>query len=220
MYKKISRITSVAIVVALFSSCASMSSMQTARVTNQGEVAFGVGGGYVSTDIQLGEAETIEIAAPLMEVTARYGITERLDVGAKLGIIGTAGLDAKYQFLGDRHSTLASSAGLGVYYLSLTSSSGDTESESSIVDLHIPVYLSVHPTDFFAFYAVPKFIVRRNNYSVNATSETASSNWMGVTTGIRLGRKTGFFAEYSYFGTSSYDAPLGQFMLGIGIGIN
>lgn len=197
-------------------SCASMSSMQTARVTDKGEVGFGGGAGYVRSDINLGDSDTISIAAPFLEAFARYGITERLDMGVKFTVIGPMGIDAKYQFYGDKESGLAASAGFGLFYLPITS--GD--SKAIITDLHFPLYLSVHPLPALGIYAVPKFILRNNSYNADGVRETETSNWLGVTTGMRFGRKNGLFVEYSYFGNNKFDVPLSQFNIGFGIGIN
>jgi len=122
--------------VILLSGCASMSTMQTARTTPQGELGYSVGGGYVNTEMPIEGVDTISFKAPMLEVGARYGVTDKLDVGGKLTIIGTAVADAKYQFLGDRESKVAGSAGLGVGYLSMES--GNTT--SNLYDLMVPTY--------------------------------------------------------------------------------
>lgn len=222
--KGLTSIIVFAIITVFFTGCASMSSMQTARVTDKGKFGVGFSGGYVKTELQMGDIEGIDVAGPLMEISARYGITEKLDVGAKLGIIGTSGADAKFQFLGDKQSKLASSAGFGVYYLSSESSTTINQTTSTVksmvIDMHFPLYFSVHPTSYLGIYAAPKYILRLNNYDDNGVSESASSNWLGLTTGLRLGKKNALFVEYSYFGSSAYSVPLGQFMIGIGIGIN
>jgi hypothetical protein len=222
--KRLTSIFVFAIITVFFTGCASMSSMQTARVTDKGKFGVGFSGGYVKTEIEIGDLESIDVAGPLMEISARYGISEKLDVGAKLGIVGTSGADAKFQFLGNKQSKFASSAGFGVYYLSSESSTTINETtntlKSTVIDLHFPLYFSVHPTNWLGIYAAPKYILRLNNYNDNGVSESASSSWLGVTSGLRLGRKNALFMEYSYFGSSAYSVPLGQFMIGIGIGIN
>lgn len=201
--------------VALFASCASMSTMQTARTTHKGEFATGFGGGYVKTDVEIGTLDTISIAAPFMEIGGRYGITDKLDVGAKLTLIGTAGVDVKYQFLGDKESMFAAAVGGGLGYLSI--SSGD--SESNLIDLQIPVYLSLHPTEWLSIYASPKYVMRNNFWKSSSTTGNDMSHWYGATGGLRLGRGTAFFAEYSYFGNSAINKPFSQFTVGVGIKI-
>ena len=197
-----------------------MSTMQTARTTEKGEFGYGFGGGVIRTDIALGDVDTISLNAPFMEIGARYGITDKLDLGAKLTLIGTATVDAKYQFLGDGESKLAGSAGFGLGYLSISSESNGNTSESKIFDLMVPVYFSVHPADWFAVYASPKYVFRINSYnSSNDVSGSSTSSWYGVTTGIRLGKRVGFLAEYSYFGNSEISIPLSQITGGIAIGI-
>ncbi len=224
MKKRLTNIVMILAVAAFMSGCVSMSSLQTARVTEPGEFGVGLSAGYVNTEIDLGEdAEPIKLSTPYFELAGRFGITERLDLGARLGLIGTAGLDLKYQFLGDNQSPFASSAGFGVSYVSVSSSSssGDTstESNSNLVDLTFPVTFSYHPTDFLGLYVAPKFVMRINNYTVDGESDSQSSSWLGATTGIRMGRKNALFVEYSYFGSSANDVPFGQFMVGVGFNI-
>lgn len=205
--------------VLLLSGCASMSTMQTARTTEKGEFGYDVGGGYIKTDIALGTADTISFKAPFLEIGGRYGVTDKLDLGAKLTLIGTATADAKYQFLGDGESMLAGSAGFGLGYLSISSGSGVNTSDSKIFDIMVPAYFSVHPTDWFSVYASPRYVFRINSYSSSNESGTDNSSWYGVTAGIRLGKRVGFLAEYSYFGNSEIPVPLSQFTGGIAVGI-
>lgn len=224
MKKRLTNIVMILAVAAFMSGCVSMSSLQTARVTEPGEFGVGLSAGYVNTEIDLGDdAEPIGLSAPYFELAGRFGITERLDLGARLGLIGTAGLDLKYQFIGDNESPFASSAGFGVSYVSISSSSSSgetsTESESNLIDLTFPVTFSYHPTDFLGLYVAPKYVLRLNNYTVDGVSDSQSSGWLGATAGIRLGRKNALFAEYSYFGSGSYDTPFGQFMVGVGFNI-
>jgi len=199
----------------LLSGCASMSTMQTGRTTEKGDLGFGFGGGTVNSELALGELDTLDIKAPFLEVSSRYGITDKLDVGAKLTLIGTAVADAKYQFLGDHESLVAGSAGFGIGYLSITS--GD--SESKIFDLMTPVYFSLHPTEWFSIYCSPKYVLRINSYTDGVESGSGSSHWYGVTGGARLGKRTAFLVEFSSFANSEVDIPFTQVTAGVAIGI-
>ncbi|MFN3555746.1 MAG: DUF5777 family beta-barrel protein [Bacteroidales bacterium] len=223
MKKRLTNIVTLIAIAAFMSSCVSMSSLQTARVTEPGEFGVGLSAGYINTEIDLGDDESISLKAPYFELAGRFGITERLDLGARLGLIGTAGLDLKYQFIGDNVSPFASSAGFGVSYVSISSSdsSGDSsnKSESNLIDLTFPVTFSYHPTDFLGLYVAPKYVMRLNNYTVNGESNSQSSGWLGATTGIRMGRKNALFVEYSYFGSGSQESAFGQFMIGLGFNI-
>ncbi len=201
--------------IVVLQSCASMSTMQTARTTEKGEVGFGFGGGFVQADIAQGKSDTIKIKAPFVEVGGRYGITDKLDIGAKLTLIGTAVLDGKYQFLGDHESKVAGSVGLGFGYLGIESGN----SKSTMYDIMTPVYFSYHPADWFSIYASPKYVFRINTYSNDKTSGSGSSHWYGVTSGVRFGKRFGFLMEYSYFKNSEYSKPLSQVTGGFVFGI-
>ena len=197
-----------------------MSTMQTARTVGKGEFGVGFGGGTVNSEIALGDADTIDVSAPFLEVGARYGVTEKLDLGLKLTLIGTSVLDAKYQFIGDGESKFAGSVGLGAGYLGI--SSGDAR--TNIVDIIVPTYFSFHPNQWISLYASPKYILRINSYETvdqndMTVNDSQSSSWYGATGGIRLGKRVAFLAEYSYFANSLDIAPLGQITAGIAIGI-
>jgi hypothetical protein len=216
-------LTGMAVVLALFfSGCASMSTMQTARTTNKGEFGGGGGMGYVNTKIPLGtdtagNTTSINLKAPFMEGSARYGITDNLDLGVKLTIIGTATMDAKYQFIGDKTSLFAASAGFGLGYLSI--SSGD--SKSNVYDIMVPFYASVHPAEWFAVYVSPKYVLRLNSYTENAKSGFSNSHWYGGTGGLKFGKKTSFMIEYSYFRNSAMsEVPFSQVTAGLTFNIN
>lgn len=205
-----------AVLSIILSSCASMSSLQTARTTPVGEFGYGVGGGYVKSEIQLGETDSTQnLNAPFVEVSTRYGLTDKLDVGARLTIIGTGVVDAKYQFLGDQESVFAGSAGLGLGHLSINS--GDTKSR--IYDVMVPLYFSVHPTEWFSAYASPRYVYRINSYTTGEEKGSSSTHWYGATGGIRVGKKFGAFLEYSRFGNSDESTPFSQVTGGISIGI-
>jgi hypothetical protein len=222
-FQRMIRLGAFALAIYMLPSCVSMTSLQTARTMEKGEFGGGFGGGMVNAEINSG-TETFDLKAPFMEASARYGITDKLDAGAKITLIGTSGLDVKYQFLGDKQSLLAGSVGTGFGYLSLSSGSGDNISKSVITDINVPVSFSIHPKEWFAFYASPRYTLRLNSYNntVNGVDDKGSSNsnWYGITTGIRLGKKVGFLVEYSYYlNDTDGTPPLTQFAAGLAIGI-
>jgi hypothetical protein len=214
IYTILVKISFAIFVIALLTGCASMSTMQTARTVGDGNFELEIGGGAVNTDIALGELDTLSFSAPFIEVGGRYGITDKLDVGAKLTLIGTATADVKYQFLGDQESLGAVSTGLGIGYLSI--SSGDNESK--IFDIAVPLYLSLHPTPWFSLYSCPRYTLRINSYTSDEDSGSSTSHWYGATAGMRLGKKVAFLIEYSYFGNTEIDIPFSQVTGGIAIG--
>ena len=195
----------------LISSCASLSTMQTARVVEKGEIVTTIGGGTVKTDIPIGTLDTMNLKMPLMEIGARYALGNNFDIGAKITLIGTAVVDGKYQFLGDNKSFLAGSIGLGLGYFSVKSG----ESKSEFYDIMVPTYFSVHPIKWVSIYTSPKYIMRINSFSNGKTTGNGTSHWYGGTVGLKLGNKTGFLIEYSYFKQSQLKTPFTQITAGI-----
>ncbi len=205
----------------LLSSCASMSTLQTARTTEKKKLVGGFSGGTVNFDTGIKKDTTptssnIVLNVPFIELYARYGITDKWDAGMKLTIIGTFLVDTKYQFLGDDKSKFAGSIGLGLGTLNITS--GDYTNK--VKDVHFPLYLSYHSAEWFGLYANPRYIMRFNSEK-NGSSPTTTytSNWYGATGGIRLGKKSALFLEYSYFLNSKVSNPFTQFTVGLGFGV-
>jgi len=197
----------------LLSGCVSMSSMQTGRTVGQGNTEINVGGSGVKYGFVLGSetTDTASVSAPMLEADFRYGVTDKLDVGGKVSLLGTSGLYGKYQFLGDRESVLAGSVGAGFGYLQLGASSGIDDASFSIFDLTVPVYFSVHPAKWIGIYATPRYTMRIIGKD--------SSHWFGGTGGIRLGNRFGGFAEYSLFTSSAATVNLSQVAFGLSFGL-
>jgi hypothetical protein len=196
----------------LLSGCVSMSSMQTGRSVGQGNTEINVGGSGVKYGFIVGSeaTDTASVSAPMLEADFRYGVTEKLDIGGKVSLLGTSGLYGKYQFLGDRESVLAGSVGAGFGYLQLGADSGVDETSFSIFDLTVPVYFSVHPAKWIGIYATPRYTLRLAG---------GASHWFGGTGGIRLGNRFGGFAEYSLFTSSNATTNLSQVAFGLSFGI-
>jgi len=199
-------------VIALFlSGCVSMSSMQTGRTVGEGKTELNVGGSGVKYAFILDEeADTASVSAPMIEFDFRYGVTDKLDIGGKVSLLGTSGLYGKYQFLGDQESVLAGSVGAGFGYIQLGADSGVDETNLSIFDLTVPVYFSVHPAKWVGIYATPRYTLRFAN---------GVSHWVGGTGGIRLGNRFGGFAEYSLFTSNIATTNLSQVTFGLSFGI-
>ena len=94
--------------------------------------------------------------------------------------------------------------------------------ENNIFDLTVPAYFSYHPSDWLGIYASPRYTFRNNRVTdVDGVKKDAfKSHWYGVTGGMRIGKKTAFLLEYSYFGNNQNSSPLSQITGGIAIGIN
>jgi hypothetical protein len=215
MKKNISKLYYLAftgVTALLLSGCISMSSMQTGRSVGQGNTEINIGGSSVKYAFVVGseEKDTASVSAPMLEADFRYGVTDKIDIGGKVSLLGTSGLYGKYQFLGDRESVLAGSVGAGFSYLQLGAGSGLDEVSFSIFDFTVPVYFSVHPTTWVGIYATPRYTLRLAE---------GSSHWYGGTGGIRLGNRFGGFAEYSFFSSSAATVNLSQVAVGLSLGL-
>ena len=177
--------------IPIFTGCASLSTMQTARVTEKGKIDFIVDGGSAYY------ADMPPDRNPVSELGLRYGITDHLDMGFKISITNISILDFKYQFLGDKNSKFAGSIGLGGG-IDMGIADGIT---SYTYDTMLPVYFSYHPNDWLSLYCSPKYILqKRDNTSYDGQYESTLTHYYGATTGIRIGKRVAFLAEYSLFG--------------------
>lgn len=71
-----------AVVTAMVSGCASITAVQTADTIGRGNLQWGIETGIQGTSPRDGDTG---FAWPRIDVAARYGLTERLDVGARIG---------------------------------------------------------------------------------------------------------------------------------------
>lgn len=194
---------------ALTTACVNSSTLQTAKALDPGNQRILVGGGFYSSpsinaDASSASNSDVTLAMPYMELGYRRGIIDKLELGAKVTVPGTAGIDAKYQFLDAGKFALA--AGLGGGYLKLTSGSDGMESTSKIFDTTVPLYASYDIAKAFAVYTAPKYVLR---YTSSVDSMGASSSGLnhlvGATVGTRVGNRWGLFLETSYLKSVSSD---------------
>lgn len=136
----------------LLSSCAQISSLQTAKPLPKGDAvlgasiaAYGVtGDDFIGGDLGVG-------VLPHLEIFGRYGIANNFDAGLKLSSNANIAIDGKYQFLGNQNSKFAIAIGAAFEY--------QYNPDLKFVNRQtLPIYFSFHPNDDFALYASPKFI--------------------------------------------------------------
>lgn len=194
---------------ALTTGCVNSSTLQTAKALDPGTQRILVGGGFYASpslneDASDATGEDTSLALPYMEVGYRRGIVDKVEVGAKVTIPGTSGIDAKYQFL--QSGNLALAAGLGVGYLKISSGSEGMETSTTVFDTMVPVYASYDLAKAFAVYASPKYVLRYAS-SVDDMNETSSgmNHLVGATAGVRVGNKFGLFLETGYLKSVSND---------------
>jgi hypothetical protein len=203
------------------SACINMSSLQTAETLKPNTSRVIIGGGYYQSPAVLAgletnedeEAETLdsefeELKVPYLEVGARYGLMEDLEVGAKLTLIGTIAADGKYRFYESGAVSLAAGLGLGYVDIESSAGSGETESKakSRIIDVMLPLYASYRVSEMFALYTSPKYVYR--NISTSSTvgegelkteeSDSSGLSLLGGTLGFMVGSSWGLALETTY----------------------
>jgi hypothetical protein len=189
--------------------CVNSSTLQTAKALDPGKQRILVGGGYyaspsLNADASESTGDDVSLALPYMEVGYRRGIVKKVELGAKVTIPGTAGIDAKYELLNDGKFAVAAGAGFG--YLKLTSGAEGMETSTMLVDAIVPVYASYDLAKAFAVYASPKYVLRyAKSVDEMAQSSSGMNHLVGGTLGTKLGNNRGLFLEASYLKSVSSD---------------
>lgn len=187
--------------------CVNMSTLQTAKALEPGKQRVLVGGGYyaspsVNADVSSStstssSSSSVSLALPYMEIGYRRGIVENLELGAKVTIPGTVGLDGKYQLV--RAGNFAVAAGLGGAYLKLDSGDDQMKTSTQLIDAIVPVYVSYDIAKPFSIYASPKYVARfAQSTDTNGAMSSGMENLVGATAGVKLGNTFGLFLETSY----------------------
>jgi hypothetical protein len=201
----------------LLQGCVSYSTLQTARTLGDEAASLTLAASSVNTGLKFEDGPGYRV--PLVELQGIYGWNDRLDIQAKLGIVGMGSFGFKYQLLGNSTSAFALATGANMGFLS---SSGDTE-KTKFTDIAIPLYLSWHPRDWLAVYAAPRYTHRRErSFTLSDPAGTKYtpttkliSRYMGASAGVRLGRKLGFMLEYSQYSNLAYAGSQGQYSAGL-----
>ena len=205
-------------VVLMAQACMNASTLQTARVLPPKDVQIYVGGGMTQFPGAPEGVGKLLASLPYLEAGGRYGVVNSVDVGAHFTLIGTAGVDGKWQFLDS--GPFALSTGLGLYYLSIDSG-GDSSSStdengstvtvktskvtSKIIDVVVPLYASMDLSSHFTLYTAPKYVLR----AVMNDTATQTSHSAGGTLGFKLGDSWGLMLESTYLkslSSTGYDA--------------
>lgn len=175
----------------LLCQCASVSTLQTARVLEKGDSVHSIGLAMYNSDDFLGGDD---ISSPILEYSYRRGMWDKIDIGLKLAVIGTAVVDLKYNLLNGEKFALATGLGLG--YLSFESEVGTVKQSSTVIDLILPLYASYDVAEMTTLYAAAKYFYRSvsadGNVQANGDGSMVSSSL-----GIKYGNQMGIFLEGS-----------------------
>ena len=184
---RIALVLGISFVSLTLAGCPSLSTMQTPRTVPQGQVRFGLGFEAVGiktaakTDTATNTTTPSQsVTFPQFELTLRYGVTDNLDIGGKLYLIG-AEAGFKYQFLrGPLDVAIAPAAS----YISFGSSSGDSSGSISATYLHLPVLFGFNLNDNVTISFGPKLLytiasITASDSTNDRSSAATSGLWVG-----------------------------------------
>lgn len=194
-------IISLLILWFLCQACYFSPALRTGRTLEEGQKQVGAN---ISTFVVPDDDITETVAVPVPEAYFATGVTDNIDVMGKISL-SSVHFEGRYQFIGDKISPIAASAGLGMSvsffalgenYMTLTPT--------------IPLFLSYHPTDKFALYASPR-------YSVVAIQGADTDGLPGVFSfagGIEMGKEIVFNLEAGFqrfhYATWTGEGPRGD----------
>ena len=128
----------------VLSGCPSISTLGLARTLDQGEVQVAISPG--SSGLALAANDTTGLlAAPQIEVAARYGVTDSFELGAKAWVVGAA-IDGKFSLIrsnGENGLDLAINPGFGYLSVSASTSSG-AASNVGTLSIYLPLLIGLN----------------------------------------------------------------------------
>lgn len=206
----ISKLFLAAALLVALSGCLNASTLQTARVLPPGDHQALLGGGMTTFPGSPDDLASALASLPYGEIGYRVGLVDGLEVGAHATLLGTGGVDGKWQFVDE--GPLAVATGLGVGYLQSTSSSSTegeekTEVKATLLDVVLPIYVSYDIGSHLAVYAAPKYLLRA------VIADSGSSAWhnVGSSIGIKLGDGAGVMLESTFMRNLSESYNMLQF---------
>lgn len=192
----ISRLFLTALLALAASGCLNASTLQTARALPPGDHQALVGGGMTTFPGAPDDIGKALASLPYGEVGYRVGLLDGLEVGAHVTLLGTGGVDGKWQFVDE--GPLAIATGLGIGYLETTATSSsdgvEKKSKSTLIDAVLPLYISYDIGSHLAVYGAPKYLLR----AVVADSGSQAWHNVGATFGVKLGDGFGLLAESTF----------------------
>jgi len=168
-------------------SCMTNLSMQTGRTLEQGEVQVTAGstniGAYKNESTKSNQTQTETNLSSLDPGTTfgrlKVGVGNNTDVGLTLGfssvLSGSIEGEVKHQFIGNKNDLFAVSAGLKI---GLAGALG-----LGSINYTIPIYASIHPTEYVSFYTSPRF---KSVSFTEILGGTSSTNFFGLVNGLNL----------------------------------
>jgi hypothetical protein len=193
------------LVIAWFGTgCASFTGFSTGRTVGKGKVELEGSLSLIETpDLIVKDTVTVipTLRIPLVELGGRYGIAKKFDVGLRVNTSANFILDGKYQFIGDQESIFAAAIGAEIGIIPLTAIS------ITIVNFHVPLYLSIHPTEKIHIYASPRYVYQ---YGSTISQFIGNANYTGFNAGVLFGRDFKFGIDVSNYRISGKGGKLGR----------
>lgn len=213
------KLLAILLVSGAVSGCISFTTAQTGRTLKDGEVAGHAGLMYLdqtTKDKDKSSAGTTSASTDAEKsygfvVGARYGLNGRVDLGARGSSEGVTMFDGKFQLVAKRTFAAAVGFGLGLanwnFQSKTKSERSDTETISKanhrIVD--VPIYLSIDSSADLSLYSAPRYVYVHSQTTSGLglgssdDEQTSSARLIGLTAGILMHSKPGFFGEFSYY---------------------
>lgn len=192
-----------------FSNCASLTGFQDGRTVgaNNGELSasinFSQSPDFNDWDDDTSSVDIPTIFFPSIEFGGRYGIGERVDLTMRMNTNLNLGIGAKFQVVGDRESSFALALGAEVATFGLI---------SGLWNVQVPVFLSVHPKENFAWYLNPRYIYQFTTY----TGAENGLSYMGGNTGLLFGKRNKFGLDVGYYRIGTDGTTIGALQIGFG----
>lgn len=190
-------------------SCASLTGFQDGRTVGKENGDFYGSLNFSSSpDFNDWENDTVVVDVPTLtfpnlEFGGRYGVGEKVDLTLRLNTNLNVGIGAKFQVIGDRQSPFAMSLGAEV---------GSFGIVLGLLNVQVPVYLSVHPSESFSWYLTPRYI---RQFSTFASVENGLS-YFGGNTGLLFGKRHKFGLDIGYYRLGGIENSVGLFQFGLG----
>ncbi|MCS6928124.1 MAG: hypothetical protein NZM43_01380 [Saprospiraceae bacterium] len=209
MYKQLSLGLPLGIIALFLGGCASLTGFHDGRTVGKEQGDFYMSLNFSSSpnfrefDRDSLNANFPTLSFPNLEFGGRYGVGEKVDITLRLNTNLNMGLGAKFQLIGDAQSPFAMALGteLGSFGIIL-----------GLLNLQVPLYLSVHPSEVFAWYLTPRYIRQFTTYS---SLENALS-YYGGNTGILIGKRHKFGVDIGYYRVGGIDSPISLTQFGLG----
>jgi hypothetical protein len=189
----------------LLASCASLTGFEEGKTLGADNSEFGISANYIRApnlfEDEL-EADSLVgiVGFPNIELNYKYGITEKIDVGAKVSTNFNSSAYAKYQLVGDKSSKFALSPGFEVGTIL-----------GAAYSIGVPVYASYYPTPNFAINVNPRFM-----YQSITGDISSGATYLGGNLGLMFGKKHKFGLDFGFYNVGSGGTSNNLITFGLG----